>query len=58
MRERLNAPCATEGSTFYGLNVSAEPGTIFSLIRNKQKKQILYFHHFRGGDCNVAWRVS
>jgi hypothetical protein len=46
MRERLNAPCATEGSTFYGLNVSAEPGTIFSLIRNKQKSRSFTFITF------------
>lgn len=41
MRERLNAPCVTERSTFYHLNVSAEPATIFSLISNKQKANLL-----------------
>lgn len=43
MRERLNAPCVTEGSTFYHLNVSAEPATIFSLISNKQESKSLAF---------------
>lgn len=46
MRERLNALCATEGSTFYGLNVSAEPATIFSLISNKQESKSLTFITF------------